>query len=81
MAKIKQYVRERDQILRKLDEDALDEHFQKWNLPRPRSWLPSARMILMHKSRLQLKGFSEEERRISREWLLGHNCSLPGSDG
>lgn len=30
---VKQYVRERDAVLRALDEDRLDAHHRKWDLP------------------------------------------------
>jgi len=78
---MKVYCRERDAVLRALDEEKFDAHYRKWALERPREWLPGARMILMHKARLQLRGFNEEERAASRQWLLEHGCSLPGSDG
>ncbi len=73
---VRKYCAERDAVLRSLDEDAFIAHCNKWKVPQPARWLPGAIMILMHKSRLQIASFTEEEKRTSREWLTAHRYDL-----
>lgn len=64
------YMKQRDAVLRALDEDGLDRLFRKWGLTRPREWLPNARLIMMHKLRLEIDSFSTAEKETSRNWLI-----------
>lgn len=66
------YEKERDAVLRSLDERRLDQFYRKWNLRRPSNWIGDARLRLMHKCRLRLSGFSEAEKSVSRVWLSEH---------
>lgn len=70
--KLEAYNRDRDDVLRRLDLIALNNHFDKWKLPKPKSWIGEAPFIMMHKSRLQLSTFSDAEKMQSREWLHSH---------
>ena len=74
---IKAYCRERDALLRALDQEKFDDHCRRWGIPTPREgWLPSSRLILMHKARLSLQTFTPEEKEESRRWLEEHHCSM-----
>jgi hypothetical protein len=74
---IRKYVKERNEVLRSLDQSKFDDLCKRWLIPTPREgWLPDSRMILMHKARLQIEEFTEEEKAISRKWLEEHHCSL-----
>lgn len=64
-------------MLRSLDPVKFDAFWEKWELPKPREgWLSDTRMIMMHKSRLCIEDFSEEEKAVSRRWLEEHHCSM-----
>jgi hypothetical protein len=64
------YIAERDAMLRALDPCRCIEHFKKWHLPQPPGgWLDEVPLIMMHKCRLEVPTFSEEERELSRKWL------------
>ena len=76
---IEQYCAERDAVLRKLDVAEFERFYSKHRLKRPREgWLdPEVPLIMMHKARLQIVSFSDEERALSRKWLLDRGYSLP----
>lgn len=76
MSRIKKYVKERNRVLRLLDEDAYSRFCSEWGVPQPMAWLPLSRLILMHKVRLQVASMTEEEKAVSRQWLLSHGYSL-----
>jgi hypothetical protein len=73
------YVEERDAMLRSLDINKFMEFYKRYDLTTPKGgWAhPEMPLIIMHKSRLQITSMTEEERKISREWLLTRGYLLP----
>ncbi len=72
-AEIKRYCKERDAVFRALDPDKMIAHAKKWDVPLPAKWASeTAPMAMMHKVRLHINSFSEEEKAVSREWLLAN---------
>lgn len=66
------YIAERDAMLRMLDPARCIEHFKKWKLQQPPgAWADSIEvpLIMMHKCRLEITTFSDEEKAVSRNWL------------
>ena len=76
--KIKLYCKERDEMLRSLDVEKFHRFYKKHKLVKPHGgWLtPEVPLIMMHKARMQINSFTEEEKEVSRKWLLSHNYSL-----
>jgi len=69
-------IRHRNEVLRSLDIVAFDRYCRKWKVPIPAGgWLPLAREILMHKSRVEFDTFSDDEKEFSRRWLIEHGFS------
>jgi hypothetical protein len=68
---------ERDTILRSLDLDAYAAFLRKYapDLARERLVDPSVPLAAMHKARLHISHFTEEEKRVSRQWLLENGYS------
>jgi hypothetical protein len=75
MSRIKAFNRERDAMLRALDEDAFDKFAREWSVPQPAQWKPLAKLAAMHKARLQIKSFSAQEKATSRAWLAANGFS------
>ncbi|HEY8562833.1 MAG TPA: hypothetical protein VIL74_20815 [Pyrinomonadaceae bacterium] len=61
------FVKERDEALRSLDEIKIREYAIKYRVPLPQNiqvfW------AAVHKARLASNGITEQEKQISREWL------------
>ena len=73
---IAKYVKERDAALRSLDPGRV-ARFVRANHPGMPDFVdPVVPEIMMHKCRLQLETFTEAEKAVSREWLLGNGYSL-----
>lgn len=72
MDEIKNCIRERNEALGSLDETKIKAYMKKYgceDIPEPYFW-PS-----IHKARLQIENLSEEEKEISRRWLIEHGYS------
>lgn len=72
MGTIRKFVQERNEALGSLDEGKIKAYMKKYgcdDIPEPYFW-PS-----IHKARLQIGSLSEEEKEISREWLMEHGYS------
>lgn len=77
---IAEYCAERDKMLRSLNIDEFDKFYKKHKLLTPKGgkWLdPIVPFIMMHKARLQIESMTEEEKKVSREWLLSRGYQLP----
>lgn len=62
--------KERDEAFHSLDREKILAFYKKLGAP-----MPSTEQVLwagVHKARLYLKGFSDEERASSRKWLIEH---------
>lgn len=66
------FVAERDAMLRALDPRKMAEFAKKWGVPQPAQWVLNADIACMHKARLAIATFTEEEKAESRRWLLEH---------
>lgn len=78
--RIMQYNRDRTTALRFLDIEGWKSFSLRWNLapPYPRGWgSQDDLMAVMHKTRLMLNEFTEQERYFSAAWLVGHSHTLP----
>lgn len=72
----RRFLKERDAMLRLLDNDAFDKHCRKWRIKTPSDgWVPLAREALMHKSRIEIDTFTPEEKAVSFEWLAEHGMT------
>ena len=71
MDTIRKFVQERNEALGSLDEAKIKAYMKKYgcDIPEPYFW-PS-----IHKARLQIGGLSEEEKELSRTWLIEHGYS------
>lgn len=76
LAAVKEFRRQRDKILRTLDVKEFLQFLHE-NNPRldTRPVDPSVPLASMHKARLRIVEFSEEEKRVSREWLQANGYS------
>lgn len=72
MSASRAFVKDRNAVLRALDETAFDKFYRKWEIARPREWIGNARLIMMHKARLHIVDFTQEEKSLSRRWLAEH---------
>lgn len=77
-ALIKKYCRERDAMLRTLDTRELNRFAKRWRRPVPAQWAPKADIACMHKMRLFIMSFSDEEKAVSRRWLLDNGFVAAG---
>jgi hypothetical protein len=78
--RIMQYNKDRSEALRNLRPDDWKEFCLRWNLapPYPKGWGDQdSQYAVMHKTRLMLNEFSEQERIFSAAWLVGHSFELP----
>ena len=65
-----EFIRERDILLRSLDTSKFVEFLARWGSPDPfPNALDETRLAGMHKARLYIKSFSDEEKQASRDWL------------
>lgn len=71
MDTIRKCVQERNEALGSLDEAKIKAYMKKYgcDIPEPYFW-PS-----IHKARLQIGSLSEEEKELSRTWLIEHGYS------
>lgn len=70
---IRQFCIERDAVLHALDPEKMVVHAKKWAIPLPAKWAsPTVPMAMMHKARLHINSFTDDEKRVSREWLLAN---------
>jgi hypothetical protein len=69
------FVAERDRLLRELDPAKLRE-FQSRRDPATRAFSDRGLIAGAHKARLHIPSFSEDEKSVSRAWLLAHGFSL-----
>ena len=65
------YQRDLAEVLRTFDEEAILGFFKKHNIPTPSNNISFWGAV--HKMRLTISGFSEEEKAFSREWLRSYN--------
>jgi hypothetical protein len=75
-----QYTRDRTDVLRRLDPELWKAFSLRWNLPPPypTGWGDADSVLaVQHKTRLMLHEFSQEEKKFSAAWLLGHGFALP----
>ena len=74
MSAKKTFNRARLAACRSLDEMVFQKFCNEWKVPQPRTWLPMARLILMHKIRVNpdIRGFTAKEISVSRRWLAEH---------
>jgi hypothetical protein len=72
----KRFVRERDAALKSLSVDRILAVYAKYGSPQP---APEREIIeiAMHKARLVVTSMTDEERRLSRDWLLQRGYQLP----
>ena len=69
---IRRYCSERDAMLRTLEPRELTKFAKRWNRPLPDKWEPKADIACMHKMRLAIVAFSNDEKELSRKWLLAN---------
>lgn len=71
---IARFKKERDEVLRSLDPQRVDEFFRRFNPEMPAYVGPEVPAIMMHMARLKVKSFTREEKEVSRRWLTerGH---------
>lgn len=77
---IAEYCAERDTMLRSLDIKEFNKFYKKHNLPLPKGgWAHPVLVpeIMIHKCRLQIDTMTEEEKQVSKEWLLSRGYTLP----
>lgn len=68
---MKRFCRDRDEALRSLDKDRIYAYMKKYEV----EWFPSTEEVFwagIHKARISLNSFSEEEKEFSRNWLSKH---------
>jgi hypothetical protein len=78
--RMKQNALDRTEALRSLDPAKWQIFSLRWNLPPPfpKGWGDiDAQLAVMHKVRLMLPDFTDEERVFSAAWLVGHGMDLP----
>ena len=68
MSRAKAFLKARIAACRTLDEAVYQKFLDEWSAVQPRQWLPDARLILMHKTRVQpdISGLTQEEIHILR---------------
>lgn len=64
------FVRERDTALRSLNEKTIKKYMTKWVGGYPAD--PRVFWASVHKARLGITSFTEEEKEVSRKWLREH---------
>ena len=64
------FIRERDSALRSLDEEKIKAYMAKWCARYPEN--TQVFWASVHKARLGITSFTEEEKEISRKWLREH---------
>lgn len=72
------FVQERDVVLKELSVEKLVEFMKRWGLPHDMfgaAEYPTAKLAGMHKARLYIDHFSNEEKAASRKWLKENNYS------
>lgn len=74
--RIAEYVRERDEMLRSLDPQRIMAFHAKHNPASP-PMRPAVALPAAHKARVQAASLTEEERQLSRAWLIEHGYSAP----
>lgn len=68
---------ERDAVLRALDVAKMEEFYRAWQQPLPEKYVdPSVPYAMMHKARLHINSFTDEEKETSRNWLRANNYGL-----
>jgi len=83
MSAAKAYMKQLVKVCRSLSEAEFDRHARKWNIKVPvNGWLPDARLIMMHKFRLnELKDhFTLQEQDISAKWLTENGYGLSNDE-
>lgn len=66
--------RERDEALRSLSMRKIKAYMAKYRVPMPSGGIDVI-WIMVHKTRIMLKGFTAEEKAVSRTWLVEHGYS------
>ena len=75
-----QNAKDRTEALRALDPELWQVFSLRWNLPPPfpKGWGDTDSLLaVMHKVRLMLPEFSQEEKKFSAAWIVGHGLELP----
>ena len=65
-------IRERNDVYRTLSPIKFKKFMLKWKLPIPPDLNIEKSLAIMHKTRLHLSGFTQDEKDASREWLTIH---------
>lgn len=71
----KQFVAERNEVLRALDVEKFNAFWSKWGLDvPPGGWADPVEvpMIMMHQTRLSVETMTAEEKAFSKQWLKEH---------
>jgi hypothetical protein len=72
-AQVREYVKERDEVLLSLDETKIRAHAKKWGVALPSSWAGFWGGV--HKARLAITTFPKAEKEKSRAWLAANGMS------
>lgn len=62
------YIEERNKILKKMDVEEMKKFCQEYGIELPPN--PESLIAGMHKTRIHSPSFTEEEKTISKNWLL-----------
>lgn len=74
---LKDFETKRNELLRNLDVDGLIALGNEFNLTKAQNMIEKdAILIAMHKMRVRLNDFTEEEKELSKKWLKDRNYSL-----
>lgn len=72
-----EFVSERNEALGSLDQQKIEAYARKWGAALP---LDGSLVFwaAVHKARLSINAFSDEEQEVSRRWLLEHGFTPEG---
>lgn len=74
------FCQDRNDALRSLDKDQIFAYMKKYRV----DWFPSNEEVFwagIHKARIAISSFSEEEKEISKKWLDEHGYRYEIGDG
>lgn len=74
---LKKFVKERDAALRSLDRKKIEAYMKKYGV----SFNPSSEKVFwgaIHKARCECTSFTDEEKRVSGQWLLDNGFKVMG---
>jgi hypothetical protein len=67
---VDRFLSDRDSALRSLDRDKIEFYCRKYNIQMPKH--ETVFWLAVHKARLQITWFTEEEKNLSAEWIRDH---------